>query len=72
MTSFFRDDKGLKSMNRLLAFLGACIGITVAIGGLLGWLFGMLADGPIVIGLGLALFGGSEILKNHGKTIENK
>ena len=71
MTGFFRDDNGRKSMNRLLAWWGAWVGTLVAIGGTAGWLFMKLTDGPIVIGLGLAVFGGSEILKNQGKKYEN-
>ena len=68
---FFRDDKERKSMNRLLAWEGAQTGIVIAMGGLIGWLFIGLTDGPIVIGLGLAVFGGAGVLKNQGRKLEN-
>ena len=71
MAGYFQDDSGRKSMNRLLAFWGACVGTIVTIAGVYGWLFMELTNGPIVIGLGLAVFGGSEMLKNHGRKLEN-
>ncbi len=69
-TGFFDGPEG-KSMNRLLAFIGSMIGGIVALGGIYGWLFKSLADAPIVIGLGLTIYGGSELLKNQGRKLEN-
>jgi len=70
MIGYFSNAAG-KSMNRVLAFWGACVGTLVAAAGVYGWLIIGRTDGPIVIGLGLAVFGGSEMLKNHGRKLEN-
>jgi len=62
MTGFFEATEGVKSMMRLLAFLGFFLGGGVAIAGLVGWGCGL--DGAmVVIPAGLGLAGGGEVLK---------
>ena len=70
---FFQDASGDLSMNRLGAFLGFCLGIAVALGGVLTFAFGpakMEAVG--IVALGCGMFGGAGWLKEHGKKQESR
>lgn len=69
---FLEDDKGNRSMNRLLALLGGCLGAVVALGGLAGFFAtDAKAEAAGLCAMGLSLFGGSEWLKNRGRSLEN-
>lgn len=69
---FFHDGAGNRSMNRLLAFMGGWLGVLIAVAGVVA-LFRIDDKGSAIaaIGIGSALFGGGEWLKNRGKELEN-
>lgn len=72
MSSIFQDDKGNGSMNRVLSFMGGCTGVMVAIAGIVHLFAGKAGDISLgVILAGLAVFGGSVLLKNAGRRLEN-
>ena len=70
---FFQDASGDLSMNRLGAFMGFCLGATVAVGGLVAFIFGPAkTEAGGVIALGCGMFGGAGWLKEHGKKQESR
>ncbi len=79
MRQLFQDAGGRESMNRVLAFIGAVLGFLMAVaGGALLTIIVLRADlttGAVealgLATLGAGLVGGSEMLKNQGKKMEN-
>lgn len=69
MTGFFDAGQGIKSMMRLLAFLGFFLGGGIAIAGIVGWGCG-LDNAVVIIGAGLGLAGGGEVLKVLQRKVE--
>jgi len=61
MNGYFQDDKGDRSINRLLAFMGGCLGILIAAAGVVA-LFKIddKSSAIAAIGIGSALFGERE------------
>ena len=79
MPQGFFSGPGGKSMNRLLAFMAACLGIAIGLTGCAGFLIVVLTPDIVtgmvealgLAGVGAGLLGGSEYLKNKGKQLEN-
>ena len=84
MTGFFERVPGNRSMMRLLAFLGFCLGGLVAVWGLVLLTIaimrvlngqgaaGMVGNIILLIGSGLGLAGGGEVLKVVQQRSESK
>ena len=69
--SFFTDDKGNKSMMRLIVFMGSAIGAIGFLAGLAGFFLGK-SESFMVMGASAALFGLGDITKWLQKMQENK
>ncbi len=71
MAGYFQDDKGNKSLNRVLTFWLFIIAAGTALAGLVAAFLNM-ASGMIMITTGLGVAAGAIGLKNWGKGIESK
>ena len=71
MSGYFQDDKGNKSLNRVLTFWLFIIAAGTALAGLVA-AFRNMPAGMIMITTGLGVAAGAIGLKNWGKGIESK
>jgi hypothetical protein len=66
---WYHDENGKPSTVRIIAMMGAILGIIISLGGLVGF-FMRLTDSIQVIGLGVGVFGVSEFTKALQKRSE--